>query len=230
MFQRHGAVTCQNTRTIRRQEIEARVLLAMRERFFEPGAFEAFCQAFTEEMNRLRREHRVTLEAAPREIAGIDRRQQELTKLLIEGFRSDGWQRELVELDARRAELTGLTAGEATAPALPALHPRMAEIFQQKTEQLAAALDNQDEALRDAAREARRGFIDRIVIPPGEGLQVIGNFGETLTAASGRDRSALAAVGYVGCGGVQPAVPAAVERGGVTFHQVVSRRNRRNRT
>ena len=50
--------TCENTRTITRQELEGRVLRAMRERFFEAGAFDAFCQEFTEEMNRLRREHR----------------------------------------------------------------------------------------------------------------------------------------------------------------------------
>ena len=216
--------TCQNTRTIRRQEIEARVLRAMREKFFEPGALDVFCQAFTEEMNRLRREHRVTLEAAPREIAGIDRRSKEILGLLLEGFRDEAWKEELRALDARRTELKAMIAAGATAPAL---HPRMAEIFQQKTEQLATALDHQDEALREAAREALRGFIDRIVIPPGEGLlQVVGNFGEMLTAASGRDRSALAAVGYVGCGGSQPTLSAALAAGGLSQRRTLSKSGR----
>jgi len=77
----------------------------------------------------------------------------------------------------------------------------MAKIFQQNTERLAAALDHEDEALRDAAREALRGFLEKIVIPPGEGfLQVVGNFGEMLTAASGRDRSALSAMLVAGAG------------------------------
>lgn len=50
----------------------------------------------------------------------------------------------------------------------------MAEVFRQKTVHLAAALEHQDEERSDAARQALRGFIDRIVIPPGEGLlQVI---------------------------------------------------------
>ena len=94
------------------------------------------------------------------------------------------------------------------------LHPHMADVFRQKTEQLAAALESDTE--RDAARLALRGFLEKIVIPPGDGLlQVVGNLGEMLTAVTGRDGTASAAVGYVGCGGGQPGVLAAVERGGV---------------
>jgi hypothetical protein len=75
----------------------------------------------------------------------------------------------------------------------------MAGIFRQKTIQLAAALEHEDEERRDVARVALRGFIDSIVIPPGDGLlQVIGNFGEMLAAAAGRDDSPVA---YGGCGG-----------------------------
>jgi hypothetical protein len=80
----------------------------------------------------------------------------------------------------------------------------MAEVFRQKTMQLAAALEHEDEEEREAARHALRGFIDRIVIPPGNALlQVVGNFGEMLTAANGRAEPAN--VAYDGCGGVQPA-------------------------
>jgi len=65
---------------------------------------------------------------------------------------------------------------------------------------LPAALEH--DAGRDAARLALRGFLEKIVIPPGDGLlQVLGNLGEMLTAASGRNGSVLAAVGNVGCGG-----------------------------
>jgi len=80
----------------------------------------------------------------------------------------------------------------------------MADVFQQKTMQLAAALEHEDEEQRETARQTLRGFVEKIVIPPGDGLlQVVGNLGEMLTAAAGR--SGAAAVGYVGCGGAQPA-------------------------
>jgi hypothetical protein len=77
--------------------------------------------------------------------------------------------------------------------------------------QLAAALEHEDEEQRESARQTLRGLIEKIVIPPGGGLlQVVGNLGDMLTAAGSRAGSA--AVAYVGCGGVQPAVLAAVER------------------
>ena len=108
------------------------------------------------------------------------------------------------------ADRTQSSAAAENDPPNPALHPRMAEVFRQKATALAAALEHDGE--RDTARQALRGFIEKIVIPPGDGLlQVVGNFGEMLTAASGRNDSTLAAVGNGGCGGVQPAVLAAVE-------------------
>jgi hypothetical protein len=76
----------------------------------------------------------------------------------------------------------------------------MAQVFREKAEALAAALENDEQ--NDGARQALRGFVEKIVIPPGEELlQVVGNLGEILTAASGRNGSDAAAVGYVGCGG-----------------------------
>ena len=65
------------------------MLRALQERFFAPGEFDAFCHAFTEEMNRLRREHRTRLAAAPREISSLDRRSKEILELLLQGFRDE---------------------------------------------------------------------------------------------------------------------------------------------
>ena len=66
-------------------------------------------------------------------------------------------------------------------------------------------MEHEDAEQREAARQALRGFIDHIVIPPADGLlQVVGNLGEMLKAADGRTGSA--AVAYVGCGGPQPTV------------------------
>ena len=102
--------------------------------------------------------------------------------------------------ETRRAELQVMVAADEAEPSLPALHPKMADVFRQKTIQLAAALEHEDEEQRESARQLLRGFIDRIVIPPDNGLlRVVGNFGTMLTAAGGRNGSA--AVAYVGCGG-----------------------------
>lgn len=103
-FNQTARGTCTNVRTITRQEVEQRVLRAMKERLFAPSAFAEFCKAFTEEMNRLRREHRVQVAAAPREIATLNRRSDEILELLLKGFSDERWKDELRRIEERRAE------------------------------------------------------------------------------------------------------------------------------
>ena len=196
-FNAHERGTCTNRRSIRRVEIEQRVLKAMQERFFEPGAFAEFCKGFTEAVNERRREHRVKLSGAAREITAIDRRSKEILELLLNGFRDEAWKTELAEIEQRRRDLKALIASADVDPPLPALHPYMAEVFREKATLLAAALER--DADRDAARQALRGFIERIEVPADGLLQVVGCFGEMLTAAS--NGKVTAAVGNDGSGG-----------------------------
>ena len=71
---------------------------------------------------------------------------------------------ELVSLDEQKAALIT----ELAEPQLPALHPNMAEVFRWKATTRAAGLEQGDQ--RDAARDALRGFVEKIVIPLGTGL------------------------------------------------------------
>lgn len=203
-FNRTKRGTCSNTRMIKRQELEDRVNRALQQRFLaDRNAFAGFCEGFTEELNRLRREHRAKMAAAPRELAAINRRSKEILDLLLEGFRDNAWKLELAQIERRRAELEATIAASAHEPVLPALHPHMATVYGQKVEKLAVALAHKDEEQREAARAALRGFIDRIVIPPGEEkLVIVGDLGRMLaTAAGDRDGARLAAVVENGCGG-----------------------------
>jgi serine/threonine protein kinase len=94
------------------------------------------------------------------------------------------------------AAIYGLERSGATTALVMELVPQMAEIFRQKATTLAAGLEHDDQ--RDAARQALRGFLEKIVIPPKDGLlQVVGNFGAMLTAASGRLHSGTIAVGVL---------------------------------
>lgn len=77
--------TCTNRRKIKRQEVEDRTLRAMRERFFEQGAFDEFCRGFTSEMTRLRREHIAQTAGARRELAGVDRELGKLVQAIKDG-------------------------------------------------------------------------------------------------------------------------------------------------
>src|SRR6476469_1749567 len=109
-------------------------------------------------MNRLRREHRTSLAVAPREIESVNRRSKEILELLLKGFRDERWKEELHAIEQRRTELEAIIASAGTEPVLPALHPRMAEIFRQKAIQLASALADETDAHRETTRQSLRGF------------------------------------------------------------------------
>ena len=64
---RHKGI-CDNRLTIRRDEVEARVLKALQEKLLNHELFEECCDEFTREMNRLRMDHRADLAAAERKI------------------------------------------------------------------------------------------------------------------------------------------------------------------
>src|SRR5258708_39551479 len=66
---------------------------------------------------------------------------------------------ELTALEARKAAFTAALA----EPPVPAMHPQMAEVFRQKAATLALGLEHDEQ--RDAARQALRGSLDKIVIP-----------------------------------------------------------------
>ena len=186
--------TCTNDRTITRREIEARVLKAM-QKFFPAAAFDRFCAVYMERVNEVRREQRLRAAAIPREIADNERRQMEILELMLKGLAVERFKRELQQLEDRINALKAQMAMASDEPPLPALHKRMAEDFRTRTTGLIAALDGGDEKQRDQARETLRGFIDKIIIPPGdEPLQLVGKLAEMLSAATGWDGTRLATV------------------------------------
>lgn len=196
-----GTSICTNARIIKRTEVERRVLVALQGRFLTKERLDEFTRIYVAERNRLLAEHRAKLTAARREIEAIDHRQMRILGYLNGGFGDvEAWKIEVRQNEMRRTELQTVVTAAASQPAPPSLHPKMAAVFEQKIRELAAALEHENLELRESARTTLRGFIDRIVIPPGDALlQVVGNLGEMLTAV-GVPREATA-VGNGGCGG-----------------------------
>jgi site-specific DNA recombinase len=196
-----GDAVCTNSRVIKRTEVEQRVFAALQGWFLTKERLDEFTRIYVAETNRLRAEHQSKLADARRQLEAIDRRQMQILGYLNGGFGEvEAWKVEVRQNEMRRAELEAMIAAAASQPAPPALHPNMAGVFEQKIRALAAALEHEDLELRESARTTLRGFIDRIVIPPGDALlQVVGNLGEMLKAAGAAPEPA--AVGNDGCGG-----------------------------
>jgi site-specific DNA recombinase len=157
--------TCSNRLTIRREEVEARVLKALQEKLLRQDLFEEFCEELTHEMNRLRMEHRASLSAAEREIERIEVRRKVLIEMVMSGVAPSVVRDELNANAARREELAAKLATADQPPAL--LHPGMAELYRQKVTDLARALELPE--TRTEAAEAIRGLIDAIALTPVEG-------------------------------------------------------------
>ncbi|VDS10511.1 Recombinase [Paracoccus haematequi] len=160
--------TCDNRVNIRRDELESRVLNALRTRLVDPELFAHFCEVFTQEMNRLRMEGRAGIASAEAELAKINR---ELEKIL-DLYLNDALSVEMVKersrkLEARKADLEQFLT-EADEPP-PLLHPSMALQYRKRIQQLYESLQDDDEGKRIEAADTIRSLVDQIVMTPVEG-------------------------------------------------------------
>ena len=174
--------------TIRRAEVEARVLTALQDKLLRQDLFEEFCDEFTREMNRLRMEHRAGLSAAEREIERIEVRRKKLIEMVMNGVAPSEVKDELNANAAKREELKATLAAADAPP--PLLHPEMAGLYRQKVTALALALEHPE--TRTEASEALRGLIEAIVLTPDQGelqIELKGNLAAMLGAAQNAKRS-----------------------------------------
>jgi site-specific DNA recombinase len=179
---------CDNHLTIRRDDVEARVLRALRDKLLRQDLFEDFCDEFTREMNRLRMEHRANLSTAEREIDRIEVRRKKLIEMVMDGVPAAEVKDEMIANAARREELTAKLAAADAPP--PLLHPEMAGLYRQKVTALGQALEHPE--TRTEASEALRGLIDAIVLTPDQGelqIELKGNLAAMLSAATNAKRS-----------------------------------------
>jgi site-specific DNA recombinase len=158
--------TCDNRVNIRRDELEARVLHALRGHLMDPALFKEFCDEFTRQMNRRRMEARAGIDAARSELRRIEREFETLMQALLKGTlpeerikaRSD-------QLEHRKVQVEGSLAVAEEPP--PVLHPSMAIIYRERVSGLYEAL--QQEAARAAASDVIRSLVSDIILTPSAG-------------------------------------------------------------
>jgi site-specific DNA recombinase len=179
--------TCTNRLTISRQEVEERVLVALRDKLMRRDLFEDFCREYVRELNRLRMERRAEMSSARIELATAETEIRKLVQALKDGVSALSIKDELLSLEARKAELQS----RLEAPEMPELlHPRMADVYREKVGGLCLALESEES--RTGAREAIRALIEAILLEPdGDELKITlkGDLAGMLSAARGSKRS-----------------------------------------
>jgi site-specific DNA recombinase len=124
--------SCSNNRTVRRGEVERRVLVALQEKMLQPELIEEFSREFTREMNRLRMAHRANTSNARLERTRVQREIDQVIKAILEGFTGTELKAKMSALQARKTELDAQLA--ATEAPVALLHPNMAEVYRAKVQ------------------------------------------------------------------------------------------------
>ncbi len=179
--------TCTNRLTISRQEVEERVLVALREKLMRRDLFEDFCREYVRELNRLRMGHRAGLSSARTELGTVEREIRKLVQAIKDGVSALSIKDELLSLEARKTELQS----RLDAPEMPELlHPRMADVYREKVKNLCGALEAEES--RTGAADAIRALVEAILLEPdGDELKITlkGDLAGMLSAARDSKRS-----------------------------------------
>ncbi len=165
----HRRGTCSNSRTIRRPILEQRALTGIRERLVSAEAVREAVAAYAEQINRENRERRIQTEADRRELQKIERGIAGIMAAIEDGMYQPVMKARMAELDRRKADI--LSRLEDAPPAIPDIHPGIAEIYHRKVEHLIETL--QDPEARAEAAADIRSLVGKIVVTPGDKRGVV---------------------------------------------------------
>ncbi|MFK4873754.1 recombinase family protein [Novosphingobium sp. ZW T3_23] len=183
--------TCHNRATIRRDKLDSRVLHALRHHLMDPSLFAEYCEEFTREMNRLRKDAGKAIAAAQTEVKKIDRDLDKLVDTILRGANAEKINQRMLVLEARKRDLEAqLTAAKEPTPIL---HPSMAHHYREQLDTLASALSEADDCNRLNAEEIIRSLIERVILTlEGDELvvEVQGDLAGILTIAAQRKKPA----------------------------------------
>ncbi|EDP62757.1 Recombinase [alpha proteobacterium BAL199] len=154
--------SCTNTHSIRRSELEGRILDALKCNLMAPELVEAFITEFHAEVERQRRVDVVAQSAHHKDLAAVERKLNGLYDAIADGLRTTGIKAKVEALEQDKARLESVIA--ATPAAAPILHPNLSKLYAARVGDLQDALRAED--LRTEALDILRGLIERVDIGP----------------------------------------------------------------
>lgn len=162
--------TCPNSKIIRAETVEARVLEGVRTRLLAPEVIARAVRTYQRDQEQARLSAERTRGPMERELAEIARRISRAADSYERGvFEVEELRARVEPLKARRAELQAALAA-VDKPQPVRMHPRAADFYRDLTEDLAGALNAED---GDEGRDLVRSVIERVDFHSRPGL---GNF------------------------------------------------------
>jgi site-specific DNA recombinase len=162
---RHRKGTCSSSVSVKRQSIESRVLVGLKERLVTPELIAIFVKEFEAEYARLQAERVANRKHIAKKLDDIDRKLKAMTKAIEDGFYHSEMKSRLAELMSEKACVEAQTEQNASAEQV-VIHPRLHELYFRKVQDLEQRLAVQE---AEAARELIRSMIEKVTIGPNQG-------------------------------------------------------------
>ncbi|WP_337960276.1 zinc ribbon domain-containing protein [Paracoccus marcusii] len=184
-----GAAVCINRATIRREELEERVLGGLRDRLMHPELVAAFVEAYRLAFNEAAGRRSSDHDATCKELAQIEAKIAGVLTAIEDGMYHPSMKAKMEALEGRKAELTRMLAATPEPPALR-LHPALGERYRQEIGCLAEAM--QRPSRRSVATGILRGLICKIrmvpeaAAPGAHGFPRLGELAAVLCLAEGQ--------------------------------------------
>ena len=153
--------TCSNSRGIKRQELERRVLDGLRSSLVTPDLVGEFIAEYQAEWNRIQGERHAAASQRDRQLANVQRRLAGIVDAIERGIITPTTKQRLEELEAEKARLEALPVEAA----LPAIHPNLARLYREKVARLEMELA--DPEIAAEAKSVLRSLIKTIKVTPG---------------------------------------------------------------
>ena len=166
--------TCSNNLTIRRDELESKVLTGLSRELMHPDLVKEFIDEYHREVNRLAADRDRDRDRLVRDLEKTNRYLKRIVQAIKDGVPALALKDEMMDLESRKLELEQRVS-KAPAP-IPRLHPSLADLYRRKVDNLHEALSRED--TRVEATEAIRALIDEIRLVPEGGELKIELFGE----------------------------------------------------
>ena len=182
--------TCTNRKTIRRVDVEARVLAGLRNNLLHPDMIREFIAEFQREVQEQRLASLSARTGAEQDLAKVIKEIDHIITAIAQGMFHASMKARMDTLEADKSRLTAQLA-DVPAPEPVTLHPGLADIYASTIADLANALNADD--TREEAADILRGLIEKIVLTPdtaapsGHSIELYGELGAILSLCADAD-------------------------------------------
>ncbi|WP_282154276.1 zinc ribbon domain-containing protein [Ruegeria atlantica] len=167
--------TCDNRLTIKRTDLEDRVLSGLKEQLLHPDLIAEFTKAYQEEYNRLAGSIQQERSNTTRDLARIERKIAHLIDAISDGMFHTSMKEKLTALEARKSKLQDTINSASDEPPV-LLHPGLSDVYREQVANLTTALH--DPSSQAEATSIIRGLLSEIRLIPDYGTYTIELVGE----------------------------------------------------